>query len=182
MKFSHHICRLFLPAVLGATPFGLTAQTTTATVPARPPTAPGIMQAPNTGFALGGPVGVLTEQQRASYDTALNSVRSQMADLQAKLRAARQDFLVTSLDQKFNEDVLRQKALAAARIEAEMAVLRAKAMSQVQPPLSAEQIAKIKAGQPGPIQPLRRQQLERAQPQAPTSGTNQDANGLPPKK
>jgi Spy/CpxP family protein refolding chaperone len=140
------------------------------------------MQGPNAGFALGGPVGALTEQQRASYQTALNNLRGQMAELQAKLRAARQDFLVASLDQKFDENVLREKAFAAARVEAELAVLRAKAMSQVQPPLTPEQIQKIKAGQAGPVQPLRRQQFERAPQHAPASGTNQDANGLPPKK
>jgi Spy/CpxP family protein refolding chaperone len=185
MKFSRCLCCLLVPGILAAASFTLTAQTTGAPESAtrvQPPKTPGIMQNPNAGFAVGGPVGMLTEPQRASYETALNSVRGQMAELQAKLRTARQDFLVTSLDQKFDENVLRQKAFAAARCEAELAVLRAKALSQIQPPLTAEQIEKIKAGQPGPVQPLRRQQPERPAQHAPTSGTNQDANGLPPKK
>jgi hypothetical protein len=62
-----------------------------------------------------------------------------------------------------------------------MAVIRAKVFSQVQPPLSPEQIEKIKAGQPGRIRPMG-QQIERPAPHAPSPGTNQDANGLPPKK
>jgi Spy/CpxP family protein refolding chaperone len=182
MKFIRYF---LIPGILAATTFSLAAQTTT-TPPAtgdRPQSrGPGIMQGPGAGFALGGPVGALTEQQRASYETALNNVRGRLNELQAQLRAARQDFLVASIGQKFDENLLRQKALVAARIEAEMAVLRAKAMSQVAPPLSAEQIEKIKAGQPGPVQQLRRQQLERPAQHTPASGTNQDANGLPPKK
>ena len=75
--------------------------------------------------------------------------------------------------------------MAAYRIEAEMAVMRAKAMSEVQPPLTPEQIQKIKTGQPGQMRPLRPQQqrqLERSAPGTPLSNTNGDINGLPPKK
>ena len=82
MKFSRCICCLLVSGILAAASFTLTAQTTGATEPAKPSKAPGIMQGPNAGFALGGPVGVLTEQQRASYETALNNERGQMAELQ----------------------------------------------------------------------------------------------------
>jgi Spy/CpxP family protein refolding chaperone len=186
MKFSRSIHNLLVPGILAAATLSLAAQTTTApqTAPHRPANAGGGGQgAGASGFALGGPVGALTDQQRASYEAALNRVRGNLNELQTQLRAARQDFVVTSLDQKFDENVLRQKALVAAKIEAEMAVLRAKAMSQVQPPLTPEQIEKVKGAQPGQMQQLRRQQMERQGQHAPASGnTNQDATGLPPKK
>jgi Spy/CpxP family protein refolding chaperone len=125
------------------------------------------------GFALGGPVGALTDQQRASYQVTMKELRPKFAELDAKLRAARQDLLDTSVTGKFDENVIRQKALAAAKIEAEMTVLRVKAFSQVQPPLTPEQIEKIKSGQPGPMRTLHRES---------TTTTNRDDNGLPPKK
>jgi Spy/CpxP family protein refolding chaperone len=132
------------------------------------------------GFAVGGPIGVLNDQQRTSYDKLLNAQRGRLAELQAKLRMARQELLVTSLDQKFDENVIRQKAEVVARIDAEMMVLRVKVFSQVQPPLTPEQIEKIKAGQSGPIHPVGNQQLEH--PSHHATGTNHDDNGLPPKK
>jgi hypothetical protein len=184
MKFPKRLGGWLLPVLLAAAPLTLKAQTN-APAPnrVRPARAPGVIQGSSAaGFALGGPVGALTDQQRASYETALNNIRGEMNELQAKLRAARQDFLLTSLDQKFDENLLRQKALVASRFEAELAVLRAKALSQIQPPLSPEQIQRIKSGQPGPVQPLRRQQFERPALHAPTASTNQDATGLPPKK
>jgi hypothetical protein len=48
------------------------------------------------------------------------------------------------LVQKFDEDALRQKALEAGRLDAELTVLRAKALSKMKPPLSPEQIEKLK--------------------------------------
>ena len=182
MKLAQNISRLILPAILAAAPLTLTAQTTNAPGPARPQRAPGIMQGPNGGFALGALFSVMTEPQRASYEAAINNERGQMAGLQAQLRAAGQDFLAASLDQKFDENVLRQKALAASRFEAELAVLRAKAMSKIQPPLTPEQIEKIKGAPAGQVQPFRRPPLERALQRPSTGSTNQDANGLPPKK
>lgn len=183
MKFSHFAFCGLASALLLAMPLAVTAQQaggTPRTLGQRPA---GALQAPGVaGLALGGPIGVLTDQQRASYEAAMNRQRGQMQELQAQLRVAREDFVTASVDQKFDENAMRQKALAAYRFEAEMAVLRAKALSEVQPPLTPEQIQKIKSGQPGPVRPLRpRQQLENSAPRNPAR-TNTDANGLPPKK
>jgi Spy/CpxP family protein refolding chaperone len=182
MKLSHFAFRIFTPALLLAMPLTVAAQQAQS-----PPRAQG--QRPNmqgggmAGFALGGPVGVLTDEQRVSYQAAMARQRGRMLELEAQMRIARQDFVAASVDQKFDENAMRQKAMAAYRPEAEMAVLRAKAMSEVQPPLTAEQIEKIKANQPGPVRPLRpRQQLENPAPHAPAVNTNTDINGLPPKK
>jgi Spy/CpxP family protein refolding chaperone len=177
------ISRLIIIGIALAAPFALSAQEANAQV--RRPPQKGIQslnQQDIAGFALGGPVGVLTDQQRESYVAAMKNERPKLAELQSKVLAARQEMLVASVSGKFDENAIRQKALVAARYEAEMAVIRAKVFSQVQPPLTPEQIEKVKAGTPGPMRPMGRQQLERPAQHAPTAGTNQDANGLPPKK
>ena len=180
MKCSRLISCFVLPGALLAVSLAANAQPTNAPMRPRQRIVDGTAV---NGFALGGPVGVLTDEQRASYEAALGRERGLMMELQAKLRAARQEFLVASVDQKFDENAMRQKALVASRIEAEMAVIRAKAMSEVQPPLTAEQIEKIKTGQPGPVRQLRQGErpIQRPSP-ARIVGTNMDVNGLPPKK
>lgn len=74
----------------------------------------------------------------------MEAQREPMRELEQKIRAARKDLMRASLAANFDEDAIRQKALEAGRLEAEMAVLRAKAFSKLKPPLSAEQIEQIK--------------------------------------
>jgi Spy/CpxP family protein refolding chaperone len=171
-------------SVLMAISLGVNAQQTNAPAPRpQPQKNPANLSSQDlAGMAIGGPVGVLTDQQRAFYFAAMKNERARLAELQSKLAAARQEVLVTSVTGKFDENLVRQKALVSARIEAEMAVVRAKVFSQVQPPLTPEQIEKIKTGQPGPMRPLNAQQNERLLQRAPTGSANQDSNGLPPKK
>lgn len=183
MKFSHLVFRVLTPVLLLAMPLGVAAQQAESASPARPQRPGGNPQLGAQGFALGGPVGVLTDEQRASYMAAMNRQRARMIELQAQLRVAQENFVAASVEQKFDENAMREKAMAAYRIDAEIAVLKAKAMSEVQPPLTAEQIEKIKTGQAGPMRPLRpRQQLQNPSAHAPAANTNQDVNGLPPKK
>ena len=86
---------------------------------------------------------VLNEDQRESMRSIMTSQREEMRGIQEKMRAARKELLKASLSEKFDEDLVRAKALAVAKLEAELTVLRAKAISQVQPPLSDEQIEQI---------------------------------------
>ena len=74
--------------------------------------------------------------------------------------------------------MIRQKALAVAQIDAEMTVLRVRALSLVQPQLTPEQIGRIKAEHSGPVRPIERP-LQRGPG---TMSTNHDASGLPPKQ
>jgi Spy/CpxP family protein refolding chaperone len=115
---------------------------------------------------------VLTEDQRASLREAMQGQREKMRDLDEKMRDVRQGLLLAGLVEKFDEEAVRAKALAAAKLEAEMTVLRAKAFSQMRPVLSPEQIEKLKAppanrGEDQPETPRRR-------PDGP-----RDENGLP---
>jgi Spy/CpxP family protein refolding chaperone len=190
MKFRYFVSCAFVCAAALATPYAVDAQLTNSPAPGASPglrvqplrSAPAGQPPAASGYSLGGPIGVLTPEQRASYEAAMGKERGKMAELQSKLRVARQDLVVASVTEKFDENAIRQKAMVGARIEAEMTVLRIKAMSQVQPPLTAEQIEKVKATQPGPMRPGARPPLERSPRVTSPANTNQDANGLPPKK
>ena len=118
---------------------------------------------------------VLTEEQRASLRTVLEDQREKVRDLEEKLRDARKELFEAGLTQKFNEAAVRQKAMEAARLDAEMTVLRVKAFSQMLPQLSAEQIQKLKNLPPGAGE-------NRGEPERSRPDVKRDENGLPLKK
>src|SRR6185437_16176585 len=162
----------------------LTAQSSLLAAPTNAPAGaqPGFRPAPTVrpqspgGMVVGGLFGVMTEQQRASYQAAMKTMRPQLVEIETQIRAAHWDLLNTSLSAKFDENVIREKAMVSARLEAELTVLRVKAYSQVQPPLSPEQIEMVKSEEPGPGRSPERFQ------HPPGTATNHDPNGLPPKK
>jgi Spy/CpxP family protein refolding chaperone len=96
---------------------------------------------PERGLAMLGRV--LTEEQRETLREAMQSQRDKMRGIEEKIREAHKELLKASLAEDFNEDVVREKALQVAKLDAELSVLRARALSKVQPPLSGEQIEKI---------------------------------------
>src|SRR5262245_45558963 len=83
------------------------------------------VQGARTAFAL---ERVLTEEQRASLREAMEKQRDKMRQHEEKLRDARRELLQASIAEKFDEDVVRQKALEIGKLDAELTVLRAKAM------------------------------------------------------
>jgi Spy/CpxP family protein refolding chaperone len=175
------IC-LVAGVLLGSTA-ALQAQSNTPPAPQIRP-APGQQPAIN-GISVGGPYGVMNDQQRASYLALMKEQRPRIAELQAKLRSAHQDFVAATSSANFDEGLAKKKAMAAAEIEAEMAVIRAKVVSQVQPPLTPEQYEKIKNdANPNPARPLMRpmDRPQRHDAPAPAAPTNRDENGLPPKQ
>jgi Spy/CpxP family protein refolding chaperone len=110
--------------------------------------------------------GILTEEQRASLREAMEGQREKMRELEEKTRTARQGLLTAGLTEKFDEEAVRQKALNAAKFEAEITVLRARAFSKMRPPLSPEQIEKLKSppadrGEDQPEAPRRRPEVRR---------------------
>jgi Spy/CpxP family protein refolding chaperone len=96
---------------------------------------------------------VLTEDQRQSFRTVLESQRDKIPPLEEKLRASRRVLLDAAVGGKFDETLVRQSAEAAAGAEAELTVIYVRALSQMQPPLSAQQIQQLKSFQPGQFQP-----------------------------
>jgi Spy/CpxP family protein refolding chaperone len=101
------------------------------------------------------------------------SDREKIRELEQKIRESRKELFELGLREKFDEAAVREKANETAKLDTEMTVLRVKAISKIRPPLTAEQIEKIKStaspdmgdGQPEP--PRRRHDIPR------------DENGLP---
>ena len=146
------------------------------------------------GGRLGGDIEriamVLTPEQREFMRTANEENREKTRDLEEKVRAARKATLDAALDKKFDEAILRQRLEAAAKLDIDLMVIRAKALSKVEPPLSDEQIERIKNPPPmadmirqrqgqGPnSQPGERPLRDQVRPRPPGDGPR-DANDLP---
>jgi len=120
---------------------------------------------------------ILTDEQRASLREAMDTLREKTNPLEGKLFQARKQLFEASLSPKFDEDSMRDKALQAAKLEAELTVLRAKAFSQVRPPLSQEQVEKVKDFQG--FQPAGRARSADSTKRRPE--LKRDENGLPEK-
>lgn len=142
------------------------------------------------GARLGGDIEriamVLTPEQREFVRKSNEENREKTRDLEEKVRAARRAVLDATLDKKFDEATLRQKLDAAAKLDIDLMVIRAKAFSKMEPPLSDEQIEKIKNQ---PMGDMIRQRVgqgtngpganrDQVRPRPPSDGPR-DANDLP---
>jgi Spy/CpxP family protein refolding chaperone len=136
------------------------------------PAGPGLF-----GLGLGTLSSVLTEEQRASFRQALAAQRDKMRQSQIKLREARRQMIELSLSGTFDEGAVRQQALLMAALQAELAVARTKALSQIQPRLSPEQIERIKQGLAAP----RQGEAGGVERRHSLTSPQRDANDLPPK-
>jgi len=164
---------------------------------AQEPNAPGNPpgnRPPPRNFERGGPprgmrslgpgqglMSVLTETQRASLRDVMGAQRDKTRELGQKLRAARQELLAASLAAKVNEKVVRKKGAEIGKLEAEIAVLRARAFSKIQPPLSHDQIQRLKKTM-SEMRPIRNGPPPGAGVGGPPRGRalERDANDLPP--
>jgi len=99
-------------------------------------------------------VSVLTDDQRKSYRQALQAQREKLHDLETKMVEARKDLTTVSASGTFDENAVRTKAAYIGNIEVELAVVRARALSQVKPPLTVEQIEQMKNSAGGEL-PMR---------------------------
>lgn len=121
---------------------------------------------------------VLTDEQKESFRKASEGQREKRQEIEEKLRDARKAILEASLAEKLDENLLRKKFMDAAKIDADLTVLRAKALSQVKPLLSKEQIEKLKNPQPMDGSQGRRRFGDRETPKPIEPG--RDKNDLPP--
>jgi Spy/CpxP family protein refolding chaperone len=119
---------------------------------------------------------VLTDDQRASIREAMAADREKIRELEQKIRESRRELFELGLRDKFDEAAVREKANEAAKLDAEMTVLRVKAISKIHPPLTAEQIEKIKTSS-GPEPSERQPEPARRRHEIP-----RDENGLPLKE
>jgi Spy/CpxP family protein refolding chaperone len=86
---------------------------------------------------------VLTDDQRDSFRQVMVSQRETLRGLQEKIRDARKVMMTAAFAEDYKEEVVRAKALEVAKLEADVTVLRLKAIAEVQPALSQEQLDKI---------------------------------------
>ncbi|MEY4387290.1 MAG: hypothetical protein RLY20_2573 [Verrucomicrobiota bacterium] len=104
---------------------------------------------------LGAVMAVLTPEQRQSYLEASRANQEKTRALEEQAREARKAALEAGIASKLDEEALRKKLDAAAKIETELAVLRAHTLAKMEPPLSEEQIKQIKDGPLGGNMPAR---------------------------
>ncbi|MGB9602027.1 MAG: Spy/CpxP family protein refolding chaperone, partial [Limisphaerales bacterium] len=99
--------------------------------PAPPQAGPGGPQ----GQQPGGPgrfgrfFGNFDDKQRQLLMDAMQANAPQMRELQDKLQAAQQELVKAVIAEKYDEQVVRQKAEAVAKLQVELTMLRAKAVS-----------------------------------------------------
>ena len=86
----------------------------------------------------------LNDNQRELLFEGLRAVGPQMQEIMEKLRIAQQELVDAVLAEKYDEQVVRQKAEAVAKLQVELTMLRAKAVSAVAPTLTPEQKQDIK--------------------------------------
>lgn len=173
-------CSLIAAAVLATASLAQAQNTNTPQVlPPSPTNAtpPHARALPAPG-AASGQLGMLTEEQRASFQSIMSTNRAKFMELYSKYQAARGEISETIISEKLDENLIREKVMNAAKIEADMAVLRAKAYSDIQPPLTSEQVEKLKSEQRPPM----RSPLQPPMRPQPPAGSNPGANGLPPKQ
>ena len=81
----------------------------------------------------------LDESQRETYQAAMQKTSDQQRQLGEKLRAAQKELMQTVLAEKYDEKAVHEKAEAVSKIQTEMTLLRAKALSSIAPTLKPEQ-------------------------------------------
>lgn len=124
---------------------------------------------------------LLTDQQRLSLLRNMDSQRDQIRPLQERIRISRAALMNQVISGKFDEKRARQYAAQSAYAEAQLTVVFAKALSQMQPPLTARQIAQLKGFKGGRFFGFR----DEAEAPAPEvhlkmpPALPQDTNGLP---
>jgi Spy/CpxP family protein refolding chaperone len=148
---------------------------------------PAFRPQPPAGFgrAMENPAfNVLTEMQRTSIAQIMQTQQEKVREIDSKLRDARRELFESGLNEKFDESVVRKQALVVAGLEAEQTVLRLKALSQVQPPLSPGQIEKLRniLQSNGGAQNLRPMEQRSNNRRRILQSTNRDENDLPAKQ
>lgn len=109
-----------------------------------PPDAPRRERPPGNFQRPGLPDESLSEEQRTSMREAMDASRKEARPLEEKMRAARRDLQEAIHAEKLDEQLIRDKAAEIGKLEGDLAVIRAKAISKIHPPLTREQLARMK--------------------------------------
>ena len=116
---------------------------------------------------------LLTEEQRASLREVMEPKREPMRVLEEKIRTGRAELFLASLTGSSEEEKVRSKAMAVAKLEVDLLVLRSKAFARMRPPLSSDQIEQVKRTFPAAD--------TRSSAKSRGAEVERDEHGLPPK-
>lgn len=86
---------------------------------------------------------VLTEEQARSFRQAMREQGQEVRKVAESLAEARKALLKASLTGEYKAAAVQKQARQIGKLETEMLILRAEAMSQIAPPLSAEQVEQL---------------------------------------
>jgi Spy/CpxP family protein refolding chaperone len=118
---------------------------------------------------------VLTDEQRSSLREAIFAQREKSRSLEQQIGEARREIFESALVDKFDEQTVRKKLMAAAKMETDLSVIRFKAFSEMKPPLSAKQLDQIRSSSEAAAKPSEGAPAgKRKRPEIP-----RDENGLP---
>lgn len=92
------------------------------------------------GGGFGGALANMTEEQR----TALQEMNQETRELNRRLGEARAELNNAIFAEKVDEAKIKEKAAAVAKVEAELAVARAKAFAKIRSKFTSEQIEALK--------------------------------------
>src|SRR5215510_14412453 len=106
------------------------------------PGPPGYGPRPGGGFER--VFSILTEEQRASFRQIMDKNREAVRNLEQKSAQARRELLEAALIDKFDETRVREKLNALTAIDVDLTMLRIKALSKMEPALTAEQLQKLR--------------------------------------
>jgi Spy/CpxP family protein refolding chaperone len=95
------------------------------------------------GTRGGGPGFRFDDQQRDLLRQATQKESAELRSLNDKLQAAQKEFVQALVAEKYDEKSVREKADAAARIQADLAVVRGRIFAAIAPTLKPEQRAAL---------------------------------------
>ena len=121
---------------------------------------------------------ILSDEQWTSFQKVRSEQGQKLMELRPKIQTAQREVFESALSPKYDEALVQQKAQAAAQLYADMLVTQAKTFSEIQPPLSADQMEKIKEMQ----SPAANPRMLRPPSTPPGAAPNHEPNGLPPKQ
>ncbi len=110
----------------------------------RRPGPPGVRMAGGPQRGGGFPIEmVLNEEQRADFREEMQAHREQLRDLEQQAFKLRREYEGALFAEKLDEKLVREKSSALAGIEADRALIRARAFAKVRPSLSEEQLERL---------------------------------------
>jgi Spy/CpxP family protein refolding chaperone len=93
-----------------------------------------------------GPLADLSDEQRTAYQQAMRDAGQESREIQRQVTQARRELNAATFVDKVDEAVIRAKAEQMAKLEAEVAIIRAKAFAKIASKFTPEQLKRFQEG------------------------------------